>query len=315
MRLLFCFIFSFLCCLPVFSLDLELETTVSTSSMMIGDRFEYRLKLVVPRGTKVLFPKKDADFGEFEVKNQDFKENRLGENLELISIYDMAVYDVGTFIIPTTNVLVQSGEEQFELDGSAITITSLGVSSDAGATDTDLRDVKQPMNIALTWKIFLPLFIVIVVIIVILLLYRYLKKRNISGDIEEVKVKPVDPYAYIKEKFLLIDEETMLSGGMYKAFYSSIMDLLREYIELRFGVDALEMTSRELMDEVKYLKLQFDQRENVKFLLDSADQVKFAKFVPTTLEGKEYKAKVIESLDVLEDCFWKTYVVKDDENG
>ena len=63
-----------------------------------------------------------------------------------------------------------------------------------------------------------------------------------------------------------------------KIFYSGITDTLREYIEHRFGVDAVEMTTAEIFSELKGSRdIPEDIRDEVKALFEKADMVKFAK--------------------------------------
>ena len=71
-----------------------------------------------------------------------------------------------------------------------------------------------------------------------------------------------------------------------KAFYSGITDTLREYIEARFGVDAVEMTTAEIFSELKESEdFPADLRDEVKVLFERADMVKFAKYIAPDTEN------------------------------
>ena len=65
-----------------------------------------------------------------------------------------------------------------------------------------------------------------------------------------------------------------------KAFYTGVTDALREYISRRYGVSAMEMTTAELFAAVKSVEdFPADMLEGLKELFETADFVKFAKYV------------------------------------
>ena len=76
-------------------------------------------------------------------------------------------------------------------------------------------------------------------------------------------------------------ESGLLAGGDFKLFYSRLTEILRAYIEPRFGIDALDRTTAELRTEMKRMNLEDRLHDLLFALLDSADLVKFAKFRPT----------------------------------
>lgn len=64
-----------------------------------------------------------------------------------------------------------------------------------------------------------------------------------------------------------------------KAFYSGVTDTLREYIDSRYGISAMEMTTAEIFREMKSTEVPSELLEQVKELFERADFVKFAKYV------------------------------------
>ena len=73
-----------------------------------------------------------------------------------------------------------------------------------------------------------------------------------------------------------------------KAFYSGITDALKNYIDARFGIDAPEMTTAELFDQLKACEALTPELFNeTKDLFERADFVKFAKYVADDKENAE----------------------------
>ena len=77
--------------------------------------------------------------------------------------------------------------------------------------------------------------------------------------------------------------EKLWQNGHLKAYYTKITDVTRKYIELRFGIDAMEMTSDEVLAIVKD-RIHADGYSKLNEAMFLADMVKFAKAQPKALE-------------------------------
>jgi hypothetical protein len=66
--------------------------------------------------------------------------------------------------------------------------------------------------------------------------------------------------------------------GDYKQHYTLLVDALRHYLEARYGIEAMDRTTFELMDDLDRHRVHVD---GLRPLLDEADLVKFAKFAPS----------------------------------
>lgn len=67
--------------------------------------------------------------------------------------------------------------------------------------------------------------------------------------------------------------------GMEKEYFTDLTDILREYLYERFGINAMEMTTRQIMEKIHESDLR-DKKDYVKQILNVADFVKFAKVRP-----------------------------------
>lgn len=70
-----------------------------------------------------------------------------------------------------------------------------------------------------------------------------------------------------------------------KAFYSGVTDVLREYMAARYGIDAMEMTTAEIFDELRGSDIPAGLYEDMKELFERSDFVKFAKHTATAEEN------------------------------
>lgn len=81
--------------------------------------------------------------------------------------------------------------------------------------------------------------------------------------------------------------QQLLEDGKYKLFYDQLSEIAREYMENRFQIRALEMTTEEfLMSLGKMDFLKSAQKTAVTKFLQYSDLVKFAKHQPIREEGE-----------------------------
>lgn len=80
-----------------------------------------------------------------------------------------------------------------------------------------------------------------------------------------------------------------------KGYYTQLTDALRKYIEERFGFNAMEMTSAEIINELKKEKDQ-SKIEELTMLFETADLVKFAKY---TANFSENDRNLVSAIDFI----------------
>lgn len=82
-----------------------------------------------------------------------------------------------------------------------------------------------------------------------------------------------------------------------KDFYSTLTDTVRLYLEERYGIYAMEQTTREIIQNLKQSKISDDDRAFLKLVLSRADMVKFAKYKPQAEDGLDALNKSISFVE------------------
>jgi len=77
-----------------------------------------------------------------------------------------------------------------------------------------------------------------------------------------------------------LKSEKLWHTGRNKEFYTRMSDILRIYINRRFQIDSLEMTTGEILELFRRDKNTQSVYQNLKQILQLADLVKFAKLTP-----------------------------------
>ena len=83
-----------------------------------------------------------------------------------------------------------------------------------------------------------------------------------------------------------VKDEKLWQSGKIKEFYTEITDILREYMDRRFGINAMELTSEQILAFVRKNPEMEEVRQLLRQMLELSDLVKFAKFIPLEDENQ-----------------------------
>jgi len=136
---------------------------------------------------------------------------------------------------------------------------------------TDINDIKPLENLVVDWSLlFYILGAVLILAVIWAAVYYWKKHRNRKQVSVEVTILPHEAALSLLDA--LADVEN-IDG---KVFYFSLSNILRTYIQAIYNINALEMTTEELLPKVDLLGLNKEMHHGLKYLLRSTDPVKFA---------------------------------------
>tara|TARA_B100000767_G_scaffold246500_1_gene246121 strand:+ start:219 stop:1058 length:840 start_codon:yes stop_codon:yes gene_type:complete len=153
-------------------------------------------------------------------------------------------------------------------------------------TDETLKDIKGPIDEPIGWNDIWPwLSAFIFLLVLIYLVKKYLLKEKKKDLVikEEVEIS-ADITAL--EQLVKLENSKIWQKGNVKEYYSRLSEIIRRYTEDRFNFNALEITTEEIINELKD-HIDDQQLYNLKLLLQRADLAKFAKSKPIDTENSE----------------------------
>ena len=158
------------------------------------------------------------------------------------------------------------------------------------ATDTSLtkiKDIKAPYDEPFDWKWYLPqIYIGLAIlagIIILIIVIRKLNKRK-PEEVIVIEKPKIPAHVTALETLEKIKEEAVWKDNRTKEYYSAIADTLRLYIEERFNINALELTSDEIIKIFKSQVVDSESKSKLNQILTLSDFVKFAKQIPIEAE-------------------------------
>lgn len=118
-------------------------------------------------------------------------------------------------------------------------------------------------------------------------LWFFLKRRKpkVDENGEPIKGPVMPPYDKAIGDLESLKQQKLCQAGKVKTYYSGLTDIAREYIEGQFGVNAVEMTTDDILKEVEPLDFDATTFRNLKDTMELADLVKFAKYTTSSLEN------------------------------
>lgn len=152
-------------------------------------------------------------------------------------------------------------------------------------------------KVPFSWGEWIPVILVIVLalilICIVFYLYRILCHKKNGRTPKNTRV--LSYYEQAKHDLSEIAANKMLYAEQ-KAYYTDVTNVLRKYISQRYNINALEMTSHEILESMKDVCDVSDVSE-LKVVFNTADLVKFAKYSTDANDMTYYLDNIVHFID------------------
>ena len=249
-------------------LDLHLDRAVLTTA----ESALLRLELECAETDSVEFPDLDEGVGGFAVTRSQSLPDRLGQagNAVRGREYVLQPFLPGDYEIPALTVV---RNDTAEISTEPLTVVVESVIEDAETAE--LRDIADPIDVPVPWWWWV---VGALLLLAVLAGAAWWLRRRRMRQMEPRVVPPHE--AALNALDALLDED-LLASGDFKSFYMRLSDIVRHYIEDRFGLHAPERTTEEFLVELTDSpEIRGDHQRLLRRFLQEADMVKFAKVVP-----------------------------------
>ncbi len=267
----------------------QVDARLDTTAMRIGDPLTLTVTVRTEPGERVTFPELSRALGEFELLSSnppERYEDGSGAVLERRS-WQVTTFETGRRVIPPLAFGVVGA------DGAVDTLRTpeLPVLVAQVLQDTlhaEVRPLKSLLGVPRRWHKLLwwALAGLAVLSLVIWLLRRRLARRDRSSEGREAPLAPRRPAHLVAlEELDRIKGLGLIEQGEIKLFHSLVSDAIRRFLEDRFAILAVEMTTWEIERSLERVLAGDEQgRRLAAELLAACDLVKFAKYRPSLVE-------------------------------
>ena len=263
-------------------------SSLDSNAIMIGDQVEYKIGITIPQKAIVKWPLiLDTITSNIEVIDRNAIDTILENHVMSLSQTILVTsFDSGYFEIPIVNFGIV-----FENDTTIYSTSTGALFLQVYVPEVDtaqaFKPIISPFSEPYTLKEILPWVIgFLAVIIVVSLLVYYISKRRKNKPIFSSKVTPkLPPHVIALNELEELRLEKIWQSGKIKKYYTVLTNITREYLTNRYQLDALEMTSHEILNYLENKKINKNAMTKLSGVLYMADMVKFAKANPTALEN------------------------------
>ncbi len=282
---------------PVFAINgqVSIKSGVDRDVITIGDLIHYQISVTHSKDVKVEYPGLGANLGAFEIRDYATYDPKEEDGNVISKVeYIITTFDTGNYIIPSVAVEYFSSDSvRKELKTDIIKIR---VNSVKPSEAKDIKDIKPPLEIKINYRRYIYYGLVGLVIIGLIIgVIWYLKKRKKGEGLILKKKKHLKPAHIIAiEELEELKNSNLLSERKFKEFYIIISNIIRCYIENRYFIYALEMTTNQVCENLYNAIKEVEIVELVQEFLSLCDIVKFAKYIPEEDENKKIVEQAFE---------------------
>lgn len=285
------------------SQDIVVKAAFDTSGIYLGDQVNYTVTVDQPSDIRLnIATYSDTLFKNIEIlSGPECDTLKLDNNrLRIVNRYLVTSFDSGFYEVPPTyaELLTETGLKRFYSDYSPLKVMRVNITP--ADTTAQIFDIIDPYKAPVTFGEILPwILLAALAVALVWVIIRLMRKfKKVKPGYEPVKVK--EPAHVIAFRDLeKLKEQKLWQKGEVKLYYSRLTEIIRQYLENRYGVYSLELTTSETLDEL--LKKGFKKDDTyikLRNILTGSDLVKFAKYKPDPSENELHFENAWEFVDI-----------------
>ena len=289
------FLICHLSSLPLIA-QVKVESSISAVEMLVGQQVQVTISATAGKDATVEFPNEALIpegieyLGAVEMPDQNAGDGQVMRQRG----YVFTSFQDTLYYLPPLKVKVDGKE--YETAKLALKVLTVDVDTTDFEKYYGPKTVQDnPFNWELDgWATLLWLSVLMLLLLAVTY-YLYLRLRDNKPVIAHMRiVKRLLPHQKAMKAIEEIKAEKMVTAEDPKEYYTRLTDTLRKYIEERYGFNAMEMTSSEIIE--KLTQAGPELLDELRQLFQTADLVKFAKY--STLIN-ENDANLVNAIDFI----------------
>ncbi len=292
-----------ICCLLGFAkadAQVTVEAKLDSAGIFIGQRIGMTLEVSADAKSNVELPEWDSlqqvapgiEFVHAEQPDTSILND--GKRMALTRRYYFTSFDSALYLMPEMNVKVDG--KDYSSKRLALKVLTFEIDTLNGDSIYGIKEELAPPFDWAEWREVI-WFCVLALLIGGLLgyvIYRLKTNKPIIRRIRNKKRQP--PHKVAMQKIEQIKEEKMWQSEDSKEYYTQLTDTLRNYIKERYGFNAMEMTSDEIIQHLQEVNDE-EAINELRELFQTADLVKFAKYSTLINENDRNLVSAIEYIN------------------
>jgi hypothetical protein len=271
--------------------EVNVTAAFDSSRIYIGDQTNFTVTIDKPVSYLLSIPLfRDSLVSKIEILKGPLSDTSFLKDgrMRIRQKYLVTSFDSGNYkILPVyAEMAGENGIKRFYSDYSILEVmrTKIAPADTANRIFDIIRPYKAPLTIGevLPW-----LLLFILICAAVWYLIRIIKKMRMKKTGEVIPVNPDPAHIIAFRQLEQLKEEKLWEKGEIKGYYTKLTEILRVYLENRFGIYSMELTTIETLAELKRTGFREDEPfRKLRTVLTGADLVKFAKYNPEPSENE-----------------------------
>ena len=244
---------------------------LDTNAILIGEQINLHAEFVVGESIDSCWViSREGPLEVLELRSE------IGEEI-LIANATITAWDTGMISHSPLEFIALGRNTQ--TDTFPVPDVQLFVTTVAIDTAVGIYDIKAPVDAPFSIGELLPelIYVLIGVIVLFVLLYFLLFRRK---KLQELTNARIDPLEKALASLQNLEDESLWEKGAIKEHYDRLSDTVRLFLEDKLEVRALEMTTGQIEDHRRIMRVPPATMALLKPLLNASDLAKFAKGNP-----------------------------------
>ena len=292
-----------ICCLICFvkaNAQVTVDAKLDSADIYIGERIGLTLEVSADAKSNVELPEWDSlqqvapgiEFVRAEKTDTSLLND--GQRMMLSRRYYFTSFDSALYLIPEMDVKVDG--KDYLSKRLALKVLTFEIDTLHGDSIFGIKAELAPPFDWAEWREVIWFFVLALLIGGLLgyVIYRLKTNKPIIRRIRNKKRQP--PHKVAMQKIEQIKEEKIWQSEDSKEYYTQLTDTLRTYIKERYGFNAMEMTSFEIIQKLQEVNDE-EAINELRELFQTADLVKFAKYSTLINENDRNLVSAIEYIN------------------
>lgn len=264
----------------------EVEATIAPKEILIGAPATLTLQVKHQVDVTVFWPSPGEEIPIDSARSVEVLETgkidtvMTGGYMQQSMKLQVTAWDTGFYIIPPFGFSYRGANDTAPLAFHNYPVL-LQVNTVPVDTTQAFKPIKDPLEVPFSiWEY--KYWIIgggVGLIALIVLLYFLLRKKETVAVLAPPK-KVIPPHIMAMERLNALEAQKLWQQEQVKDYYSSLSDIMREYLEGRFKLAAMEATTYEIFASLDQTQMPPKQREQLKEVFTLSDLAKFAKVQP-----------------------------------
>ena len=266
---------------PVGAQQVTVRASIDSLQLLVGEQTKIHLEVSMDANRKLQLPVINDTLVRgvevLDIARPDTQKLNDNKRWVISQEYTVTSFDSALYYLPPLEVMVD--DEKYRSESLALKVYSIPVDT---LHPDQFFGPKTVVDVPIEWQ---DIDTMVYAFIIMLLLgaacvFFIVRFRNNKPIIRIIKIEPkLPPHQEAMKHIEEIKANKNVQREDPKLYYTELTDVIRTYIKDRFGFNALEMTSTEIIEHLLQVKDK-ESLKDLKYLFETADLVKFAKHAP-----------------------------------